>query len=116
MYIYHPKKSNHVHKYQNGLLYDIITLGTNVSGDNTVFNNGIRVYNLGQRAHALKHLHRRYIVGPFEKLFHGDTLRIGNRAVISFIFHKSIFLHFHCKGDVFYNRYINKEDKKLYIL
>ena len=93
----------------------MITLGTNVSGGDTVFNDRICiicVYDLVKRSHVLKHLHRRCIIGPFEKSFHEGLFWRGNRDVISFILHKSIFLHFYHKGDVFYSRYIDTEYQK----
>ena len=80
-----------------------MTLGTNGSGgDNFVLNNSIIIYNLGIRAHVLKNLYGRCIAGTFEKVLHEDTLWRGNRAFISFILNKKVFLHiYHC-GDVFY--------------
>ena len=70
----YPKNKNHVHKDQNYLLYAIITMVTNVSGGDTLFYDGIHVYDLGQRSHVLKHLHRRCIIGPFEKKFREGSL------------------------------------------
>ena len=110
LHISHPTNMNYVNKKSNSLLYDIVTLGTNVHGGDTILNDVICVYDLGQRTHVLKHLHGRCIVGPFERVFHEISLWRRNRAIVSFIFHKSIFVHFHHKGDVFYNRYINTEE------
>ena len=104
-----PTNRNYVNKESNGLLSDIITLGTHVHGGDTILNGLICVYDLGQRAHVPKNLHGRCIVGPFERVFHEISLWRRNRAIVSFIFHKSIFVHFHHKGDVFYNRYSNTE-------
>ena len=55
------------------------------------------------------------IFGPFEKKFHEGNLWSGYRAVISFIFTKTIFLHLFCHGGRFYNQYINTTDKKNYL-
>ena len=59
----------------------------------------------------MNHLDGRCIAGPFEKLFREVTLCRGNSAVVSFIIHKTISLHFYHRGDVFYSIYIEKEDK-----
>ena len=55
------------------------------------------------------------IFGPFGKVFHEGTLWIGYRSIISFILTKQIFLNFFRHGDWFYNRYINKIDKLMYL-
>ena len=69
------------------LLYIIITFGTNVSFDDTVFYNGIFVYDLGQSDQLLKDSHGICIVGQSEVIFHENTTWRVNVAVISFIFH-----------------------------
>ena len=81
----------------------IITLETFVIGSETVFNDGILVYEFGQITHVLKRSHGRYIIRPFGSVFHEGSLR-RNRVIIYFIMYKSIFLQFHYKGDVFYNK------------
>ena len=45
----------------------IITLGVNISGGYTVFYDGVKITDVVNRAHILKHLHGRIIFGPFEK-------------------------------------------------
>ena len=45
----------------------IITPGTNISVGHTVFHDGVKTLDLGNRAHALNNLHGRMIFGPFEK-------------------------------------------------
>ena len=62
----HPKYLNHVIKDSNNLLSVIITLGENIRGGYTVFYDGVKTYDLGSRAHVLKHLHGRIIFGVFE--------------------------------------------------
>ena len=81
----------HSNKNTNNLLSVIITLGTNISGGETVFYDGVKSSNLGNRYHVLKHLHGRMIFGPFEKYFHNGTLWRGPRSVISFILTKTKF-------------------------
>ena len=44
-----------------------ITLGTNVSGGETAFYDRVKLSDLVNRAHIIKHLHDRIIVGAFEK-------------------------------------------------
>ena len=68
----------------------IITLVKNISGGDTVFYDGVKISDLGSRAHILKHLHERMIFGPFEIFFHEGTLRSGYRAVISLILTKKL--------------------------
>ena len=85
-----------------------MTLGTNVSGGDTVFYDGIRAYNLGQQAHVFKHFNRICIAGLFETVLHKCTLWRGIKAVILFILHKTGFLLFYQHVDVFYNRYIKR--------
>ena len=91
----------------------IITFGTNVNGGDTVFNDGVRIYNLGLRVHVLKYLYGICIAGPFLKVCHEGTIWRSNREVISFILHKKTPLHLYHNGDVFKNRYIETEGKKI---
>ena len=50
--------------------------------------------DIGKRAHVLKHSHGRCVVSAFDKNLHEVSIWAGPRAVLSFILHKSIFLHF----------------------
>ena len=67
---------------------------TDVHGGKTVFLNGIYMSDIGKIAHVIKHSHRRCVVDAFDKILHEDSICTGPRAVLSFILHKSIFLHF----------------------
>ena len=91
----------------------IVILGTNVSGWDTVFYDGVRIYNLVLRDHFLKNLHVRCIAYPFEKSFRKVTLWKGNRAVISFICNTKKNLHLYHHVDVFYNISIEKKIKSI---
>ena len=51
-------------------MYFIITMGTNISGGFAVFYDRVKMIELVKRAHVLKHLHGRIILGPFERCFH----------------------------------------------
>ena len=70
---------------------------------------------MGSRAHVLKILHRRIILGRFEFFSYEGTLWRGHRAVIYFILKRQIFPHLYPHGDRFYNRNINKTGKKRYL-
>ena len=94
------------------LVYVIINLGGGITGEDTVFYDGVRTSDLGSREHFLKHLHGRKIFGPFETKIHEGTLWRGHRAVIYFILAKQIFLYFCLHRDWFYKWYINTTDKK----
>ena len=61
---------NNVHKDTKDLVYVMITLGTNKSGGDTAFYDGVKMTDLGIRAHVLKRIHGRIIFGPFERCFH----------------------------------------------
>ena len=71
--------------------------------------------DIGKRAYVLKNSHGRCVVGPFGKSLHEVSFWTGHRAVISFIFHKSIFLHFVHYGTRFYDKYITSDDGKKYM-
>ena len=58
---------NHVHNETKEFVSVIITLGTNISGGETMFYDRVKTSDLGNRAHVLKHLHSKMIFGPFEK-------------------------------------------------
>ena len=47
-------------------MYIILNLGTNPSGGDTVFYDGVKPSDLGNRDHVLENLHRIMIFGPFE--------------------------------------------------
>ena len=55
------------------------------------------------------------MVGAFDKILHGGSIWTGTRSVISFILHKSIFIHFVHNGTIFYDKYITSDDRKKYI-
>ena len=68
----------------------------------------------GKRAHVLKHSHGRCVIDAFDKSLHEGLIWTGYRAVLSFILHKSIFIHFVHNGTIFYERYISPEKRKIY--
>ena len=94
LYSNHPKNLNHVHKDAKYLVSNIITVGKDISGGDTVFYDVVKSSELGIRAHILKHLHGRIVFGPFAKVFRESTLWNEYRAVIYFIRTRQIFLHF----------------------
>ena len=51
----HPKNINNVQKDINDLLSVIIILGKIFHGGETVFYDGENMYDIGKRAHVLKH-------------------------------------------------------------
>ena len=71
--------------------------------------------DIGKRAHVLKHSHGRCVIGAFDKIIHEGYIWTGWKAVLSFIFNKSIFLHFVHHGTIFYDKYITSDDKNKYI-
>ena len=64
------------------------TLGTNISGGDTLLYDGVKIYDLVSRARILNNLHSRMILGPFEKILHKGSLWRGTGSVISFIIRK----------------------------
>ena len=66
--------------------------------------------------HLLKHSHGRCVIGYFDKILHEGSTWTGHRAVLSFILHKSRFLHFVHNGPRFYEKYISSKNKKQYIV
>ena len=85
-------------------------LGNNVNGGEIVFNDGENMNDIGKRAHVLKHSLGRCVITPFDKTLHEDSIWTVHRSVISFILHKSIFLHFVYNRTRFYeNIYIIKK-------
>ena len=65
--------------------------------------------DIGKRAHVMKHLHGRCDIGYFDKILHEGSISTGHRAVLSFILHKSIFIHFVHNGTRFYDKYISSK-------
>ena len=106
---------NHFHKDSDDLLAEVIILGTNFHDGETVFNDGVNMNYTGKRAHFLKHSHGRCVVCAFDKNLHEGSIWNVNRAVISFILHKSIFIHFVHHGTGFYDQYITSDDRKKYM-
>ena len=72
----------------------IIILGTNVNGGETVFYDGENMNDMAKIGHVLKHSHGSCVIGSFDKILPEDSIWTGHRDVISFILHKSIYLHF----------------------
>ena len=110
-----PQNMNRFHRYGKYLVSLIITLVTNTSRGNTVFYDGVKHTYLGKRAHVLKHLHGRIVMGPFERWFHGGFLCRVHRTVIFLIFTKQSFLHFIHYEYWFYNLYISSTMSTKYI-
>ena len=67
---------------------------------------------IGKRAHVIKHSHGRCVIGSFDKSLHEGSIWAGHRAVLSFIFHKSIFIQFVHNGTRFYDKYISSKHQK----
>ena len=65
--------------------------------------------DIGKIAHVLKKSHGRCVVGALNKILHEGSIWIGYRAVLSFILHKSIFIHFVHNGTRLYDKYIPSE-------
>ena len=53
--------------------------------------------------------------GTFDKILHKVFIWTDHRAVLSLIFHKSIFIHFLHNDKIFYGKYISSYNKKTYI-
>ena len=115
LYTRHANNLNHVHKGSKDLLLVITILGTDVNGGETVFYDGENMNDIGKRAHVLKHSHGRCVIGSFDKILHEGSIWTGHRAVLSFILHKSIFLHFVYNGTIFYYKYISSKNRIKYI-
>ena len=111
----HPNNTNHLHKESNDILSLIIILGTDAHGGETFFYERDKMNDIGKIAYVLKHSHRRCVVGAFYKVLHEGSIWTGNRAVLFFILHKSIFIHFVHHGTRYYDKYITLDDKKKYI-
>ena len=90
-------------------------MGTYVHCGEAVFYDEEKMNEIGKRAHVLKHSHGRYVVGAFDKILHDGSIWTGHRAVLYFILHRSIFIHFLHHGTIFYDRYIASDNKNKYI-
>ena len=66
--------------------------------------------DIGKRAHVMKHSHGRCVIGSFDKNLHEGSIFTGHRAVLSFILHKSIFLHFVHNSKKVYDKYISTKN------
>ena len=78
------------------------------------FYDGENMNEIGKIAHVLKHSHERCVIGSFDKILHEGSIWTGHISVLSFILHKSIFIHFVNNGKRFYlNIYIIKTQEKL---
>ena len=78
------------------------------------FLYGENMKEIGKREHVLKHSHGRCVIGSFDKILYEGSLWTGHRAVISFISHKSIFLHLVYNGTIFYDKYISSKTRLKY--
>ena len=90
-------------------------LGIDINGGETVFYDGENMNDIGKRAHVLKHSHGRCVIGYFGKNLHEGSIWTVHRALLSFILHKSIFLHFVHNGTIFYDKYISSKNWIKYI-
>ena len=89
----------------------IIILVTDVNGGKTAFYDGDNMNDIGKRAHVLKHSHGRCVIGASDNFFHEGYIWTGHIAGLSFILHKSIFIHFVHNGTKFYDKYISSLKK-----
>ena len=53
MYQNHARNLNHIHKDTKYLVSVIITLGKNITGGDTVFYDGMKPCDVGNRSHIL---------------------------------------------------------------
>ena len=58
----------------------------------------------------------RCVISDFDKTLHKGSIRTGHGDVLSFILHKSIFLHFVHNDIRFYDKYISSENKKMILM
>ena len=68
--------------------------------------------DIGEELHVLKNPHRRYVVGASDNILYEVSIWTGPRSVLSFILHKSIFIHFIHHGTKIYEKYINNDDRE----
>ena len=111
LYTRHPKNINHINKDIKDIMSVIIILGTDVNVGETVLNDGENINDIGKRAHELKHSHGRCVIGSFDKFLHEGSIWTGHRAVLSFIFHKSIFINFVHNATRFHDKYISSKNR-----
>ena len=71
--------------------------------------------DIGIKTHVLNHSRVRCVVGTFDKNLYEVSIWTVHRAFISFILHKSIFIHFLNYGTRFYDKYIASDDRKKYM-
>ena len=88
------KNLNNLHRDSKDILSVIIILRPDVTGGEKVFYDGDNMNDIGKRAHVLKHSHGRCVIGAFDTNLYEGYIWTGHRAVLLFILHKSIFLHF----------------------
>ena len=89
LYTRYAKNINHINKDSKDLLSVIVILGTNANSGETVFYDEYNMNDIGKRAQVLKHSHRRCVIGSFAKNLHEGSIWTDNRAVLSFILHKT---------------------------
>ena len=75
----------------------------------------VNINDIGKVAHVLEHSHGRCVVGAFEKIVHEVSICTGHGAVLSFLLHKLILLHFVHHGTRFYDKYITSDGRKKYM-
>ena len=71
----HHKNLKHVQKTSKCLVYVILTLGDNISGEDTVFYDGVKTSDLGIITQVIKKLYGRMIFCSFKKIHEGTHLR-----------------------------------------
>ena len=81
LYINKPKNMNHVHKSSKDLVFVMINLGTNISGGDTLFYGRVKQKDFGKRAHVLKQILSRIIMGTIEIRFYEVCLWRVHRTV-----------------------------------
>ena len=57
LYRNHPKNLNHMHKDVKDFVSVIIKLGKDIIGGDTVFYDGVKSCDFGNRVHILEHSH-----------------------------------------------------------
>ena len=67
LYRNHPKNLNHRHRDKKYLVSVIITLGKNIIEGDTVFYDGVKTCDFGNRSHILKHSQVIMVFGPLRK-------------------------------------------------
>ena len=79
------------------------------------FYDGENMNDIGKISHVLKHSNGRCVVGTFDRILHRGYIWTDHRDVLSFILHKSIFLHFVNNGIRSYEKYISAENIYIFI-